>query len=142
MIIISESKPIIFEPRNDGYRLLADAQFFVSLFPDEMVRGKNSVLRPNGWLYIYKHFWWDGASGAVDTKSNMRASLVHDVLINMVQAGLIDNDENTKVKIDSLYFRLAREDGMGLIRSIIHLLAIQFNKWNRKLARVLKPKPQ
>ena len=50
-------------------------------------------LNKAGLLTIYKGYCWDGASGpTIDTKSTMRASLVHDALYQLMRAG--------KLKID------------------------------------------
>lgn len=138
MITLGETKPIACDVEFGGYTLTKSAKFFVGLFPEQTIRHGLITLTTSGWLHLGEGFWWDGASGpAIDTESNMRASLVHDALINLVQAGLLPNTEEVKVKIDTHYFRLAREDGMGLLRSIFHLFAVQWNKWHRKLKRVL-----
>ena len=63
-----------------------------------------------GRLIIRQGYAWDGASGpVVDTRSVMRASLVHDVLYQMMREGLVDEDEEREI-IDRLYEELVTED--------------------------------
>jgi hypothetical protein len=108
-------------------------QVFVGIFPKSPVQYQGNTLTSTGWLAVRKGFRWDGASGpAIDTITNMRASMVHDAIINMIQAGKIEGHLNNKLRTDMAYFRLAREDGMNLFRAVYHLFAIQFNHWERK----------
>jgi len=54
-----------------------------------------------GWLTIQAGYAWDGASGpAIDTKSFMRGSLVHDVCYQALSLGLLSR-QNLSRLIDS-----------------------------------------
>ncbi len=44
------------------------------------------TLYKNGKLVIKKGYWWDGPSGgALDSKANLRASLAHDALYDLMR---------------------------------------------------------
>lgn len=59
-----------------------------SIKPMTHIATDYAVLSTNGVLIIDKDFSWDGASGpAVDTKSIIRASLVHDALYRLMRDG-------------------------------------------------------
>jgi hypothetical protein len=53
------------------------------------------VLSADGWLRIFKGFAWDGASGGIDTKRTIRASLAHDVLYKLMRRGLLPRAEQS-----------------------------------------------
>ena len=48
------------------------------------------ALDNRGYITILKGYAWDGASVIVDRKTNMRASLVHDALYQLMREGEID----------------------------------------------------
>ncbi len=49
------------------------------------------TLLPTGWLTVGERYAWDGASFiAKDTPTNMRASLFHDALCQLINEGLLD----------------------------------------------------
>ena len=78
-------------------------------------------LAVNNWVYLAEDgtvtindgYAWDGASGAIDTKSIMRASLVHDALYQMIREGL----PIVRKEADKEFYRIMREDGMWWIRA-------------------------
>jgi hypothetical protein len=76
------------------------------------VRHRLFELKPDGWLAIFEDYAWDGPSGpAIDTKSFMRGSLVHDALYEMLRLGLLPHDPcfhqaNLELK------KICLEDGM------------------------------
>jgi hypothetical protein len=78
-------------------------------------------LAVNKWIYLTEEgkmtisdgYAWDGASGAIDTKSIMRASLVHDALYQMIREGL----PIVRKEADKEFYRIMRKDGMWWIRA-------------------------
>lgn len=116
-----------------GYRLTMPAQFYTGIFPAGIVVHGKCSLGPTGLLYCPVNSFWNGADDAVDTDTNMRGSLGHDKLIDMVQAGKLPCNFVRKVKVDLLYFRLCLEDGMNIFRALYHFAAILKNPWHRKL---------
>lgn len=77
---------------------------FVSLFPD-------------GLLLIKKGYAWDGASGpAMDTKTIMRGSLVHDALYQLMREDYLYR-ERSRDAADRLLQKICIEDGMCKLRA-------------------------
>jgi hypothetical protein len=65
----------------------------------------------DGLLKIRAGYAWDGASGPTfDSKSSMRASLVHDVFYQMTRLGHISQE--WRPVIDKVFHRMCVEDGM------------------------------
>lgn len=72
-------------------------------------------LDDDGLLMIRSGYAWDGASGAIDTKSIMRASLVHDALYQLMREGGLLH--SYRKAADKEFYRIMREDGMWWIRA-------------------------
>lgn len=74
------------------------------------------TLKLDGILSIKRGYTWDGASGAIDTKSILRASLVHDIFCDLINKGrlpkaiqkLVDRE---LVKIIEEYWAWIRKNG-------------------------------
>ena len=81
------------------------------------------VLSFDGWLRIQKGFAWDGASGGIDTKRTIRASLAHDVLYKLMRRELLPRSEQGSSDL-SLKI-LMKGDG-----------ATAAHEWVRKLAKL------
>ena len=104
------------------YELLEDVAFItplrISLYSYDVERDENSrwlVLRSCGELLILKGYAWDGASGAMDTRSIMRGSLVHDGLYQLMREGGLPL--SYRKSADKLLRRMCREDGMFWLRA-------------------------
>ena len=83
-----------------------------SLRPMKHIATDYAILGTDGVLIIDKGFSWDGASGpAIDTKSIIRASLVHDVLYRLMREGLISL--KWRQAADKDFKRLYQEDATG-----------------------------
>ena len=85
-------------------------------------------LTPDGILIAKRGYAWDGATGAIDTSTNRRASLFHDVICQIIGRGGIPLhyiDEGNE-----LYYIICRSDGMIEIRAWIELKAIQYHFMN------------
>lgn len=62
-------------------------------------------------LTIEKGYAWDGASGPTwDSKSSMRASLVHDALYQLMRVGVLP--ESARPAADDELYNIGLEDGM------------------------------
>ncbi len=78
--------------------------------------GRWITLTAGGVIKIGERYSWDGPSGpAIDTKSFMRASLVHDALYQLMEEGLLDL--KFRKAADQTMRKLALEDGMGRFRA-------------------------
>jgi len=82
-----------------------------------------SLLR-SGLLIVRKYFSWDGASGlAIDTKSNIRASCVHDALYYLMRIGELDI--KWRGEADKLLRDLMLEDGALPMRAAYYEWAVR-----------------
>jgi hypothetical protein len=73
-------------------------------------------LWPNGELFIFKDYAWDGPSGpAIHTKTFMRGSLIHDALYQLMREGLLAR--KYREKADLLLKKICLEDGMNKFRA-------------------------
>ena len=91
------------------YQLLEDARFYTDI-PYYDIGNQFIHLFPSGLLTISKGYAWDGSTGVPDTKESMRASLVHDALLQLAHEGLISS--SWKPDIDAAYHKLCLKDGM------------------------------
>lgn len=100
--------------------VLADDEFFEEENP--RLRSFRAVSRKNGKTYIsanrqylrvHKDYQWNGCTGAIDTKSNLRASLIHDALYQLIQCGF--SEMNYK-QADKMFYDCMREDGFKFSR--------------------------
>jgi len=97
----------------EGYRyqLAEDHLTDIDIKPEYPVCHDYIILTTLGHLIIKEGYAWDGASGPTfDTKSSIRASLVHDALYQMIRLGLLA-DAYKQQADEELYKRL-KEDGM------------------------------
>lgn len=79
---------------------------------------KYLCLRFTGTLYIRSGYAWDGASGPlVDTKQNMRGSLVHDALYQLIRVGAIP--ESYRDVCDKIFRDICIEDGVVAWRAYL-----------------------
>ena len=63
------------------YQLASSYSVLTPIIPLSPISTEYIRLDATGWLFIREGYAWDGASGpAIDTKSIMRGSLVHDAL--------------------------------------------------------------
>lgn len=72
------------------YQLLDNYKIYVEIYPRADISTAYLHLTTGGQLIIRAGYAWDGASGPTfDTPCTMRASLVHDVLYQMMRLGVI-----------------------------------------------------
>ena len=96
-----------------GYKYQLYEQYQIALpwlkgYPDYAA----DFLQVNGdTLIIEKGYAWDGASGPTwDSKSSIRASLVHDAAYQMMRVGVLP--EAARKYADQTLYTLCVEDGM------------------------------
>lgn len=74
-------------------------------------------LTSKGKLTIKRGYAWDGPSGpTIDTKTFMRASLVHDALYQLMRLKRLDYTQHRQ-KADDLLKRQCIQDGMNRFRA-------------------------
>jgi len=82
------------------------------------------VLCKTGLLRIAQGYCWDGASGpTIDDKTNMRASLVHDALYQLMRAKKLSIKHRKKA--DAIMKKLLLEDGMWKFRAAYYYWAVR-----------------
>jgi len=82
------------------------------------------VLTQTGKLTIRSGYAWDGASGiAPDLKTNMRGSLIHDVLCQLIRQGYLK--KSVYDKTCDIFIKVCREDGMGRIMAKLHSIGVR-----------------
>lgn len=82
-------------------------------------------LNDMGILYIYRGYAWDGASGPTyDSKSSMRASLIHDALYQLM--GEYPELLKWRLYADDLLYKICREDGMWPFRAYLWKKAVNW----------------
>lgn len=84
-------------------------------------------LSTDGTLTIEKYYTWDGASGAIDTSSVIRASCIHDVFCDLINARVLPRSLQPVVDsilVDNIadYWECRRLNGTFSQRFIANLL--------------------
>jgi len=98
------------------------------LHPKETIRTRFITLFTSGLMFIEPGYAWDGASGpTIDTKSSIRASLVHDALYQLIRQGLLPLSE--RAAIDRLFHRILKEDKMWKWRAYAWYRAVRRLGW-------------
>jgi hypothetical protein len=101
----------ILSKRGKKYRLDFDYVQNIPIKGHPVYLTDKCSLSHSGTLYIYSGYIWDGPSGgAPDTTAFMRASLVHDVLYELMRKELLPT--SMRKKADEIMLNLAKEDGM------------------------------
>lgn len=107
------------------YQLLEDYWVSIPLFPELPVEARFIYLNLAGRLTILKGYCWDGTSGpTIDTKTNMRASLIHDALYQGMREGWLPQD--MREEADQVFRDICLEDGMWPIRAAIDFKGLQW----------------
>jgi len=98
------------------YELLESYFHDVGIHPDKDIFTRYVSLLETGVLVISERYAWDGPSGpTVDTKSSLRASLVHDALYQLMDMGFLP--WTYQERADCLLRDIAIEDGMWRVRA-------------------------
>ena len=107
------------------YQLAEDYHVVIDIRPHVPVSTRYIRLGQDGSLFIRQDYAWDGPSGpAIDTPNFMRGSLVHDVLYQLIRAGLLD--DSYRARADAILHEICREDGMSAIRAWWVHLGVRF----------------
>lgn len=102
--------------RGFKYQLAEDYVHETRIKPFAPILHQYISLRMEGQLTIKAGFFWDGPSGpALDTKSFVRASLIHDSLYRIMKSG--DLDISFRDQADLLMYDICIEDGMSKFRA-------------------------
>ena len=111
--------------KNYKYQLVSDYAISIEIKPRDNVRTRFIDLDAQGLLTIKNGYAWDGPSGlGIDTRSFMRASLVHDALYQLMRAEYLDHNIHQRPADDFLR-TICLEDGMGKLRAWFNWMVLR-----------------
>lgn len=114
--------------KNYKYRV-EETEFFKTGIYGHYYDGKYFKLDTDGVIVIRPGYCWDGASGPTwDSKSSMRASLIHDVLYQLMRIGVLDAKIH-KNTADLILYKICVEDGMWEWRANLWYAALTKFGW-------------
>ncbi len=61
-----------------------------------------------GYLFVYRGYTWDGASGIPDTDKTLMMSLLHDPLYQAIREGLLPHDYKKYADLEAEYYYKSR----------------------------------
>lgn len=112
------------------YQLVEGYEINISIRPKAAIKTEFICLDTAGNLLVKKAYAWDGPSGPVkDTKKNMRASLVHDALYQLMRVAELNARTHRKAA-DVEFREICKADGVSSRTA---------NLWYRGLRRFGKP---
>ena len=107
------------------YQLAADSSVATNIKPKADIATKFITLSKAGKLTVLEGYAWDGPSGPVqDTRLNMRASLFHDALYQLMRKKKLTRKVN-KDKADKLFRKICVEDGVPKLVAKAYYLGLQ-----------------
>jgi len=102
-----------------GYKYqLQDPVTYMTPFhvKDKAHAGKFITLNASGLLLIHAGYAWDGASGpAIDTKTFIKGSLIHDALYQLIRYKILYKKD--RITCDKILRDVCIEQGMSKIRA-------------------------
>lgn len=118
-----EKEEMIRYKKGYKYQLAEDYTLLVPIKPSYKINSEYIHLI-DGVLTIKKGYAWDGCSGpTADDRTNMRGSLVHDALYQLLRMGLLDPP--CREIADDLFYRILLEDGMSKLRAKYYHFAVR-----------------
>lgn len=98
--------------RGYKYQLASSYSQRITIKPKKEITTEYITLDTKGTLTIKKGYAWDGPSGpVVDTRENMRASVVHDALYQLMRHKKLSVTAY-KDKADRLFKNMCMQDGV------------------------------
>lgn len=107
------------------YQLATNFEFQTDIIPNEVIKDQFIELGLDGVLNIKSGYAWDGVSGPViDTERNMRASLIHDALYQLMREKKLSGAY--KERADEIFRNICIKDGVEPIiaRSYFEVLKL------------------
>ncbi|GEA50681.1 hypothetical protein VIN01S_14850 [Vibrio inusitatus NBRC 102082] len=105
------------------YQLAEDFTINIDIFPGKTVDMEFIGLSLDGVLTVRSGYAWDGPSGpVVDTSRNMRASLVHDALYQILRCQHLP--ANQKEVADKLFEKICIDDGVDEFTAHMYYLGL------------------
>lgn len=107
------------------YQLANSYKLNILIKPSTDIDTEFIGLDTKGNLLVKKGYAWDGPSGPViDTEENMRASLVHDALYQLMRNNELKARTYRKTA-DQLFKDLCKEDGVSNFRASAYYKALR-----------------
>jgi len=107
------------------YQLASEYRIKIPILPAEDIATEFIDLDTGGELTVKNAYAWDGPSGPViDTPENMRASLVHDALYQLMRNKELNARTHRKAA-DGLFRDLCKKDGVSSFRANIYYKALR-----------------
>ncbi len=107
------------------YQLANSHKTSIPIKPKSDIETDFIDLDTNGSLLVKKGYAWDGPSGPViDTDENMRASLVHDALYQLMRNKELSSRTHRKAA-DQLFKDICKDDGVSNLRASIYYKALR-----------------
>jgi hypothetical protein len=105
------------------YELVERYAFWSGVKPGKTIDAEFYTLYTDGFCEIKKRYMWDGATGAPDTVTVMRAALEHDVLTQIFRLGML-GDRHIPI-INDRFENVCREDGMSKLVYSMYRVALR-----------------
>lgn len=107
------------------YQLANSYKLNIPVYPGTDVETDFIDLDTSGNLLVKKGYAWDGPSGPViDTEENMRASLVHDALYQLMRNTYLSARTHRKAA-DQLFKDICKEDGVSNFRASVYFKSLR-----------------
>jgi hypothetical protein len=107
------------------YQLVEKYEVIIPIVQPDDIKTKFINLDPAGNLTVKNSYAWDGPSGPViDTHENMRASLVHDALYQLMRMEKLSARTHRKTA-DKLFRDMCKKDGVSNFRASVYYKALR-----------------
>lgn len=107
------------------YQLAEGYEISITIKPKADIKTGFIDLDTDGNLQVKKGYAWDGPSGPVkDTKENLRASLVHDALYQLMRNNELVTRTHRKAA-DQAFKDICKADGVSNLRASIYYKALR-----------------
>lgn len=100
------------------YQLAEPEQYQSNLRPPQDMRIRFAVLRVTGLIEVAPGYAWNGADWSMDTDTNIRGSMFHDIICEMMAAGLLDRATYWDQAAD-MYYDICLAAGMSEERAAV-----------------------
>jgi len=105
------------------YQLVSQHTFHLPFNPPKDILTPFIKYELDGKLIVRKGYSWNGSNMSQDTKHCMRASLVHDILCQLIREGFLSYEYLEEANL--LYRQMCIEDGMNPLRAELRLLGLR-----------------
>jgi len=106
------------------YQLAQKEVVDIPIYPKQDISTEFIFLSTIGQMIIWEGYSWDGASGPTyDDKYNMRGSLIHDALYQLIRFGHLEISHRKTA--DYILYITCLEDGMLKLRAKYYYWAVR-----------------